>query len=156
MANLLTRPVLALETLLANSESFQSWVSAADATEAAARIYNSAPTKGTRPLAIVQVGDEWSVARKAGGISGTFIPRGELLLRLDGPLLESDTSNGDAEMAYLDSAGDCIADLLSMSGQDGHLSIEEIEFDDDGPIRSTDDDETEDYIRLWFVVTWGI
>jgi hypothetical protein len=116
MANLLTGPIDALATLVAASTSFQSFVGAANATAAAARVhkldlprpegesYTLDELSTYRPLAIVDMergGGGWEAVEvaKGGGI-GRFRTGGRLMLCLERsvpPGLVDDNRAADAD-----------------------------------------------------------
>ena len=154
----LSVPLDLLRTMLSESATFQTWVAAADATEALDSIHLVELEEGdvVRPLAVIDIGEEWSSTQFAAGVNGTFINSGQLLLFFEADVAEGATE-GEAVIAFLDEVGGCIQDIQVLSGQGGYISIHSVEMAEP-PMRAVDDEEPPegDFYRIKFVIEWGV
>lgn len=153
-------PLTNLQTLLANSATFQDWVDAADADEAKARIYLIAVSEGsyTRPYALISTGDSWERKLTAGGASHCFEPSGSLFLLFEANVSEANkNSHRDAELEFANKIGAIISEMETLAGQSGYLAVYSISLKA-GPSRSGEDekDAQGDYYQIMFEISWGI
>ena len=104
----------------------------------------------------VDLGDEWNNTNSGGG-AGIYVPRGELKLYFEADV-PTGLNDGEAAFSFLNPVGQSLEEMQGLSGTNGYLSIHEIEFGDDPPTRSIDEDEsaTEDYYYATFVITWSV
>jgi hypothetical protein len=177
MANLLTGPIDALATLVAASTSFQSFVGAANAAAAAARVhkldlprpegevYTIDELSTYRPLAIVDMergGGGWEAIEvaKGGGI-GRFRTGGRLMLCLERsvpPGLVDDNRAADADfMAKVEAiASDMLALAETDDGTNVYLCLRKMRIHA-GPRRADPKEVATlgDYQLVWLEIDWG-
>lgn len=148
-SDILSTPADSLAELISESSTFQSWVSADDATEALDSIYiaaRSASGEGeySRPFALIYFeGFSHGLNRYANGT---------LYL-----LLESDVSEAthqDATYEFTNQAGAIIGDVMAGSYASGKLFIRSINSAV-APQRA-DFNESEDYFQQYYAVEYGL
>ena len=145
-----------LRTLLAACPSFQTWVGAADAAAAKARIHRVSKAGPTRPFALVDQWTDASATAFAGGAGESFTHSGSQILRFEGEVSEQDSDEpADAFYTFWNAVGAIILEMEQLSGTDGYLVVRSIMLED-GPFRSKDfEGEADDYYYADFVVEWG-
>ena len=161
----LSKPLYNLQTLIASSATFQTWVGATGDAEAKlaaarARIYLAAKPGGSavRPFAVVGQGDEREWPGLAGGARNHFGDSGSLLVSFEADVAEEDQDDdADAEMAFLNPVGGVIDDILQLSASGGYLAVTGITLSD-GPGRSDprERDSLGDAYWILFQVRWGV
>lgn len=157
---ILSLPLGHLRTLIANSSNFQTWVGAANATEAESSIYlvNINEDEIARPFALIDWGENFNSTMLANGPGGFFQDRGELrLLFEDDVAAENQDSYEDSKLKFLNDIGGVLADMRDLSASDEYLSIHEIQFQE-SPTRSIDDQDPAegDFYQGRFIITWGV
>lgn len=136
-----------LRAMLSECAAFQTWVSAANATEALASIYyeglpdpadkNVGYTRdeleSVRPYAVIFLDEEEGFLKShiATGSSYDFEDHGRLKLRLeqDAPDDVGDEPNSDANLRWKNVIGQIIDDLCGLAGTAGNLAFTEIGVD---------------------------
>lgn len=119
-------PMLHLARLLAESGTFQSWVGAANSSQALLRIhYVGFDDPGDRPLpyAVIYPAEEegWHEEKVAGGAGDVFQDGGRLVMWLLGNT-NSELSNDDNYMTFLNMTGAIRAEMKALSGSDDWMS----------------------------------
>lgn len=154
-SGIMSLPLAHLQTLIAASATFQSWVGAADAAAAKNSIHliNVPDTVLTRPFALIGFGEKWKAQKTAEFFHDK---RGELFLVFEADVAEIDqASEADAVFAFMNQVGAVISHMLSMAGNNGYLNVIEAEMLAP-PVRITsEDNEFEDYYTVEFTVVWG-
>lgn len=157
----LSLPLKNLQTLVSNSSTFQTWVGAADAATAAARIYLVGEDKSatTRPFAVVHHLDpaEFNREAQAGGAVQCFVESGAV-----GLIFEDDVGaayaadHADAEMEFTNIVGAVISEMEDLAGSGAYLNVTRFGVIT-GPARSAlDEAESEgDYYGIQFRVEYG-
>jgi len=150
-------PLENLRTLVANSDDFQTWVSAASAAAAKAHIYavvTDPPLASKRPFACVRhcAPSEFSIDAATGADSGAI----ELWFEATIAAGNRDDA-ADAEFAFTNVVGAIISDIITLSHQGGYMLIREIECIDGPAPNSKDETESEGhyYVAL-YKVHWGV
>ncbi len=155
MSGAISRPLIALQTMLAESATFQAWTSAANAAAALNSIHlvTVAEDALARPFAIVDLGDTLSLHAAA---AGTHIPSGELTVYFEADVPD-DITDAQALLAFSDQVGGVIADLLAVSGDGDRISIRAIGYST-APTRSIDDREPVegDFYRVELQIEHGV
>ena len=166
MTQTLTNPMTALRTLVANSASFRTLVGAADATAALAYIHRvgvdpdaNKSLAGLRPFALVAYHVPLDLDDEAqfGGDGNTYVDKGKLGLWFQVDVASGDASDHeDAEISFLNTIGDIVAEMEALAGRDEYLNITLLRGSD-GPTRSSRQEKTltEDYYQIGFDVEWG-
>ena len=137
-------PLFYLRATVAGSSTFQTWVSADDATEALDSIYVVSVDKPTAgwssilPFAVVDWADNLSFRSYAGGIANEFTQSGDLFLTL-WSAVDPTHSDADAAMTFLNTVGAIEAEMELLAGLGGYLDISEITRES-GPSRPMDDE----------------
>lgn len=122
-AGIFSLPLKYLRDTLAASASFQVWVGAADATEAAARVFYVSTAAMTLPLAVLDWG-AGDLEADAGGSRSWYRQEGELLLLLRGSVSSSEDADEAAEaMNFMNTIGVIVSEVLALSGQPGYLDV---------------------------------
>lgn len=145
-----------LRTMLSESVTFQTWVGAADATEALDSILYVEKTDLERPFAVIDIGEGWESEQIAAGVNGSFVDSGQLLLFFEADVADGAT-DGDALIDFLDPVGGSIQDIQVLSGQGGYISIHNITMSEP-PDRSDDNEKPPegDHYNIEFTITWGL
>ena len=161
----ISKPVYNLQTLLANSAAFQTWVGATGTAEekvtaARARIYIAAKPGADvlRPHALIWVGDEWDSAVSSGGAVQHFLDRGTLYMDFIDDVDEDDKDDhGDALLAFTNNVGAVIGEIEALAGSNGYLVVNRISKRM-GPVRASvvEEDSLGDYYFFSFDVGWGV
>lgn len=157
----LSLPLTNLQTILANCATFQEWVGADNAEAAKARIYLVAVDEGSyiRPYALVAQGDEWKRELSAGGAGHVFQPSGNLFLMFEANVSEAyQSDHRDAELEFTNKIGTIIKEMEALAGQSGYLTVNYINYKEEGPSRSSEDErETQgDFYQVILEVGWGV
>jgi hypothetical protein len=156
-------PLSHFRTLLSNSSNFQSWVGAADATEALNSIYLVAidePIASKRPFALVRQTQPGSVRHEAiaGGSVQQFLDSGALEVLFEAAVASGNAaSHVDAEMAFTNDIGAFFSDMEALAGSGAYLTMTAWNIAA-GPARAhPDESESEgDYYQMLIRVEWGI
>jgi len=157
----LTAPLAGLRNLLAASTTFQAWVGAEDAEEAAASIYmfETPADDATRPYAVVYPENGWNMTSIAAcGAGVEYMPWGKIGLLLEDEVPEAYTNDiEDAFINWLDTIEAIISDVCGLSGTTGtYLDMRGIESVY-GPARTDSSERRQegDIIQQIFHVSWG-
>lgn len=159
-----------LRTLLSNVGAFQTWVGAANATEALDHIYHSAlpppangnvhtlaELQGYRPYALIGTSPDegyiWEIESVGSGNFG--LERGTLMVLLvqDVPsLIAADPSAVD--VAFLTTIGDIIDGLVNDNGVDAFFNFNRIAMS--GPERAHEDEAVNlgDFEEAQLLIEW--
>lgn len=124
-SGLASLPLKYLRDTLAACSAFQTMVGAANATEALDSIHYVAAPGGTAfPLAVVYFAGQQDGDVYAGGVRNHFEHTGELGLHLYGAVSDvSDAAIGDEQLAFMNTVGAILGDLVQLAGQAGYLSV---------------------------------
>lgn len=125
----LSVPLDLLADMIAASTTFQDWVDAGDAAEAAANVYLCAddPATMTRPFALIVCGNDFGLSSIAGGSSYTFREYGSIGVIFEGIVPDDYTdSHSDAILWFANAVGGTAKDLATASGVDDNLCISSI------------------------------
>jgi hypothetical protein len=158
-----------LRDTLAASTAFQTWVGAANATAAAARVYlddlpepagqedyTRAELEAYRPMAIIETDEEgFTYEHGATGDSFEFDVSGKLRLCLEQSVSEA-LANDNAELLlqFRNSYGQILDDLCDLAGTPGYLGI--VRMRTYGPFRMHPDriPRQGDAVWVWVVIEW--
>lgn len=133
-----------VRTMLSECATYQSFVSAVDATEALATIIldidedTDANLDANRPCAYVGFGDTETFTRYASGTRDWFHRTGtiEIVLEKDADTVTYPNDPSGAEIAFTKETGPLRREFLALSGTEGYLSVEELTATE--PQRSSD------------------
>jgi len=152
--NFIYGPIYGIRTLMANSETFRTAVSAATVNAGKAVIYpfevfdenyDSDNTAASRPRVIL--GYDANATRKqstSGWNSGYAV-------RADFEFLPTDDNDQVAVDTFLSTVNDVVAEMLALQGTDGHVIVEMVEAADSVLVMEPDD--TPGGVRyLWYGV----
>ena len=122
----LSLPLDRLKTILSNSTTFQTWVSAASAALALPFIHLVAVSDPSRPHALIGRALGSGAARGVRSIQGgsTFEHSGRLLLRFEADIHADNIDvPSDAEFEFTNNVGAVLAELEAASGEVADLQI---------------------------------
>jgi hypothetical protein len=157
----LTRSLLGLRTILAQSPDFQEFVGAADEAEAEAKVhffdYEAEPEAlvAERPMATIWLADQFAMDAVAWGSSTMLDPGGDLVLEIQSAD-EAATDRDAGYFAFCTWIDKLLKALRDAAGVSDSLTIRAIRFLW-GPRRSPpqDDPSTGGYWHCGLVVSWG-
>ncbi|WP_166820516.1 hypothetical protein [Thalassoroseus pseudoceratinae] len=148
-SGILSTPADKLAELVSESSTFQSWVSADDATEALDSVFiqaRSASGDGeySRPFALIYFeGFSNGLNRYANGT---------LYLLLEADVTES--THQDSAYEFTNQAGAIVAEVMAGSYAGGKLFIRSI--NSAVPPQRADFNESEDYIQQYYSIDYGL
>jgi len=157
-------PLYNLQTILANSASFQTWIGATGTAPekvvaARARIYMGAVPGAslTRPCAVINLGDDWVAEATSGGARNHFNTTGSSFLAFEGEVSEAyEDDCGEALLEFVNAAGAAISDIETLAGSGAYLVVNRISKHG-GPMRVDirEKDSLGDYFAIEFEIAWG-
>lgn len=152
-------PLEHLKNMLADSATFQSWVSAANATEAKDNIHlvGIDDENANSPYATIDHGDSWNIEKIAGGMGNHYIDSGTLRLYMESDIPASLKSTiGDAKIDFTNNIGAIVDEMLKLAGSDTYLNIQRIDVIEQ-PARTTEDTEVaqSDYYNINLMIHWS-
>lgn len=138
---ILSEPISTLIDMIAETPSWQAWTNTTNPTDAAARIFMTAPDSSIVPDESVDIIDmpfclvRWQAFdfhAIAGGTGLLFAPRHQLRLIVEDEILDDDrnTTSGPAYL-FLNNLGSLISDLMEIAGEGGQLYIQTISSNGD-------------------------
>ena len=155
----LSTPVDTLRTMLANSAAFQTWVGAADATAAKARIYPFTIDEGsyTRPYAIVTFGDGgFSLNNVGTGAADSFQDRGQLRIFFEANVSAGNQGNhADSVYEFTNQIGAVLSDIAALAVS-GYLVISSFRVSVPSRSDAEEKDAGADYFNVVVEVEYGI
>ena len=156
---LLATPLHAMQAMLAQCQSFQTWTGSADATAALARAHIIEPDDGTvnHPFAVL-AWDNASWASVGAGAGLQFQPKGEIRI-----LLEAATDPADANLSqepawkFSNTVGAIIAELLDQAGTSGQLYVTNLALEEN-PSRVSESylGTAGDFFQARLTARWGL
>lgn len=155
----LSLPLLNSQTIVSNSSNFQTWVGAAgDASAAAARFYMVGNESVTRPfgMAYHNDGTAFTMEMIAGGAAHYFVDSGSVMWLFEDDIDAADLDDlTDAELAFTNTVGAILSDVLLLAGQSGYMTVTGIDKRI-GPRREGKDEKntTGQYFQIGFEVSW--
>jgi len=151
---MLSLPLHYLRLTVAGSSNFQTWVGAANATEALARVYPILTDTLTLPLAAVDFADNFRRSLFASDVRNWFKQEGDLAV-LFRASIDSEHNEADAAYTFLNSVGAIISDMEALAGKPGYLDISGITVDA-GPQRPLEDEKKTigDFYEIIFRIEW--
>jgi len=151
---ILSVPMEELRTLLAATSEFQTWVGAANETEAKASIHlGGSYSVGARSVVITIA--ELVAKRYAMGTRDWFRWSGALQARFEAAIAAEDQDDhAAAENTFLAGLDTILRAALGLSGSDDHISLESFDLEKDP--NWADADEDSEYYQAPCLARWGI
>lgn len=136
----ISEPLAAVETLLSNSATFQTWTGAADAAAALNHIhviglptpaenrpsYSAAELSELRPMAVLNydVAEPWAYE---GIAQGQYTPSGRVLIALEADVDSADARNfKEAAYTFLNAVGKIIEEMAEASEGGGYPVVQRV------------------------------
>lgn len=145
-----------MRTLLSESAAFQTWVGAANATEALDSIYliEGPAVSASRPLAVIGPGDKFSMDAIAGGVISEYWHSGVVQIWFEDDVADA-LNEPDAWFTFTNTMGAILADLVNPTDTDSVMNITQIEqiF---GPARTAEEERQTgiDVMNTAYDFTW--
>lgn len=161
-SGLFSLPVTRLQTLLANSATWQTWTETETAEEAAGRIHLiEADTEGDNavdlPCAVIWQGDDFSLYTIATGERNHFADQGSLMLWIEAEIPETYRDDPrNTQVWFMNQVGAVLLDMIELAGSNTYLNVTGMELTY-GPSES-DERKRESIgyrIACEFKVSWG-
>lgn len=132
-----------LQKNVEDSPTFRTWVGAANAVEARAHIYTTAaPKDASRPMALIELTDDYEEEQIGFGGSGSFHATGSVRLWFDAYTDEED--DGAAIEEFDGVVQDIIEEIRGFSGRPDYLAITRIMLEGGPGLLEIDREEGED------------
>lgn len=149
----LTLPLSDLRTLIAATSEFQTFVGAANATEAAESIHIGGVASPTRPFVLLSL-EAFEAQRYAMGARDWFLLNGAVRVMFESAVAsENQDGHADAENAALTAIDTIMSAALDLAGSDSYMSLTGFDLAEDP--RRSDEDDQDDYYQVPCLASWG-
>jgi hypothetical protein len=163
-SGILSTPIDALRTMLANSTSFQAWTNKTNTTDALTHIFIVAPDASgdypdpvehmPRPFALINL-DTARRSLRGSGNSPLFAPNNELLLKFEAKNHGYHKLATDPAFIFLNAVGAIISDLEGESQGDGGLQILALQIESPERKKQSYTGEPGDFYAIEIKITAG-
>lgn len=164
MAGISQTAINLLATMFSESDEFQDWASAADATALLAgnihkvvRPVEPGEGESVWPFVVIGHGGGLTYDRIASGLRHQYTESGRLWVAVEA-LVDPGDSEAEAEFAFTDKTDQILDEVLLLSGLGGYLSIVSV-TEELPPFRPSLDEvqsENRDVYCRGYTVAWGI
>lgn len=147
------------QALIAASSTFQTWVGAASAAAALARVHLVTGGDGvpTRPFAAVSWRPQgYTLEAVSGGSGHVYQESGAVEVLFENAVGTGNSADSDAALEHTNATGGIVEDLAGLAGSNGYLNVTQFHLLS-GPMRSASSEgEAVDYVQSVWEFEWGI
>ncbi len=156
----LSTPLAGVRTMVAASSNFQALVHVASAAEALSSVHIVAfdPDTQDLPFAHVFYAEDFSFTAIAGGASHVFEPNHAVIVAFEAEVPQEYRDDpDDAMLAFLNTIGAILDDMMTLAGQGGYPAVRNIAQSEPPWCTAIEDQVTEGHRQgVAFRLEWGL